>query len=334
MKKREIIYVISLVCIIIGSLFTVIQQPIRVGVDDIWGRIVVGKKLRETESSRNEENMQTANRKVIKRYESNGNEISENKIKENEISKNNISKNEINGNEIGENEIGENEIGENEILRNEKAKDAEHKTRVIDPGKKLVALTFDDGPSEYTKRILRTLKQYDSVATFFVVGNRVELFEDVLKEELEIGCEIGNHTYEHKVLTELNAEQIWLQIYRTNEAVKKVTGEYPTLMRPPCGYDNGSTNCIIAMPLILWSVDTKDWQTQNCYCSVQTVLENVKDGDIILMHDMYEASAEAVETIVPSLIAEGYQLVTVSELAEYRGMILQEGEEYSSFKKE
>ena len=306
MKKREIIYVISLVCIIIGSLFTVIQQPIRVGVDDIWGRIVVGKKLRETESSRNEENMRTANRKVIKRYEANGNEISENNISENNIS-------------------------ENEILRNEKAKDAEHKTRVIDPSKKLVALTFDDGPSEYTKRILRTLKQYDSVATFFVVGNRVELFEDVLKEELEIGCEIGNHTYEHKVLTELNAEQIWLQIFRTNEAVKKVTGEYPTLMRPPCGYDNGSTNCIIAMPLILWSVDTKDWQTQNCYCSVQTVLENVKDGDIILMHDMYEASAEAVETIVPSLIAEGYQLVTVSELEEYRGMILQEGEEYSSF---
>ena len=275
MKKREIIYVIILVSIVIGSLFTVIQQPIRVGVDDKWGRIVDGQKLRETK---------------------------------------------LCGNEINKNEINEDED-----------RDAEHKARVIDPNKKLVALTFDDGPSEYTKRILRTLKQYDSVATFFVVGNRVELFEDVLKEELEIGCEIGNHTYEHKVLTELNAEQIWLQIFRTNEAVKKVTGEYPTLMRPPCGFDNGSTNCIIAMPLILWSVDTKDWQTQNCYCSVQTVLENVKDGDIILMHDMYEASAEAVETIVPSLIAEGYQLVTVSELAEYRGRMLQEGEEYSSF---
>lgn len=288
MKKRKIIYAISLVCIIIGSLFTVIQQPIRVGVDDKWGRIVDGQKLRETK---------------------------------------------LCGNEIKENEINKNEINKNEINEDED-RDAEHKTRVIDPGKKLVALTFDDGPSEYTKRILRTLKQYDSVATFFVVGNRVELFEDVLKEELEIGCEIGNHTYEHKVLTELNAEQIWLQIYRTNEAVKKVTGEYPTLMRPPCGFDNGSTNCIIAMPLILWSVDTKDWQTQNCYCSVQTVLENVKDGDIILMHDMYEASAEAVEMIVPSLIAEGYQLVTVSELAEYRGMMLQEGEEYSSFGKE
>ena len=275
MKKREIIYVIILVSIVIGSLFTVIQQPIRVGVEDKEGRIVDGQELRETK---------------------------------------------LCGNEIKENEINEDED-----------RDAEHKARVIAPNKKLVALTFDDGPSEYTKRILRTLKQYDSVATFFVVGNRVELFEDVLKEEVEIGCEIGNHTYEHKVLTELNAEQIWLQIYRTNEAVKKVTGEYPTLMRPPCGFDNGSTNCIIAMPLILWSVDTKDWQTQNCYCSVQTVLENVKDGDIILMHDMYEASAEAVETIVPSLIAEGYQLVTVSELAEYRGMILQEGEEYSSF---
>ena len=323
MKKREIIYVISLVCIIIGSLFTVIQQPIRVGVDDIWGRIVVGKKLRETKSSRNEENKQLTNREAINRDESKENEIGGNEIKENEINKNRINKNKINKNKINKSII-KNEVNEDED------KDAEHKARVIDPSKKLVALTFDDGPSEYTKRILRTLKQYDSVATFFVVGNRVELFEDVLKEELEIGCEIGNHTYEHKVLTELNAEQIWLQIYRTNEAVKKVTGEYPTLMRPPCGFDNGSTNCIIAMPLILWSVDTKDWQTQNCYCSVQTVLENVKDGDIILMHDMYEASAEAVETIVPSLIAEGYQLVTVSELAEYRGMILQEGEEYSS----
>ena len=324
MKKREIIYVISLVFIIIGSLFTVIQQPIRVGVDDIWGRIVVGKKLRETKSSRNEENKQLANREAINRDESKENEIGGNEIKENEINKNRINKNKINKNKINKSII-KNEVNEDED------KDAEYKARVIDPSKKLVALTFDDGPSEYTKRILRTLKQYDSVATFFVVGNRVELFEDVLKEEVEIGCEIGNHTYEHKVLTELNAEQIWLQIYRTNEAVKKVTGEYPTLMRPPCGYDNGSTNCIIAMPLILWSVDTKDWQTQNCYCSVQTVLENVKDGDIILMHDMYEASAEAVETIVPSLIAEGYQLVTVSELAKYRGMILQEGEEYSSF---
>ena len=324
MKKREIIYVISLVCIIIGSLFTVIQQPIRVGVDDIWGRIVVGKKLHETKSSRNEENKQLANREAINRDESKENEIGGNEIKENEINKNRINKNKINKNKINKSII-KNEVNEDED------KDAEHKARVIDPSKKLVALTFDDGPSEYTKRILRTLKQYDSVATFFVVGNRVELFEDVLKEELEIGCEIGNHTYEHKVLTELNAEQIWLQIYRTNEAVKKVTGEYPTLMRPPCGFDNGSTNCIIAMPLILWSVDTKDWQTQNCYCSVQTVLENVKDGDIILMHDMYEASAEAVEMIVPSLIAEGYQLVTVSELAEYRGMMLQEGEEYSSF---
>ena len=315
MKKREIIYVIILVCIVIGNLFTVIQQPIRVSVDDKWGRIVDGQKLWETKSSRNEENKQAANRQVIKKYESNENKIKENGIKENEIKENEINKNEIDKNKINEDEN----------------KDEEPKMRKIDPGKKLVALTFDDGPSEYTKRILRTLKQYDSVATFFVVGNRVELFEDVLKEEVEIGCEIGNHTYEHKVLTELNAEQIWLQIYRTNEAVKKVTGEYPTLMRPPCGYDNGSTNCIIAMPLILWSVDTKDWQTQNCYCSVQTVLENVKDGDIILMHDMYEASAEAVEMIVPSLIAEGYQLVTVSELADYRGRMLQEGEEYSSF---
>ena len=308
MKKREIIYVIILVSIVIGSLFTVIQQPIRVCVEDKWGRIVDGQKLWKTKLNGDENNAQIANCTATKRYES----------KENETG----------GSEINKNEIDKNNINEDEN------KDKEPKMREIDPGKKLVALTFDDGPSEYTKRILRTLKQYDSVATFFVVGNRVEMFENVITEEAEIGCEIGNHTYEHKVLTELNAEQIWLQIFRTNEAVKKVTGEYPTLMRPPCGYDNGSTNCIIAMPLILWSVDTKDWQTQNCYCSVQTVLENVKDGDIILMHDMYEASAEAVETIVPSLIAEGYQLVTVSELAEYRGIMLQEGEEYSSFWKE
>lgn len=225
--------------------------------------------------------------------------------------------------------------------RNENMKDNTRKhtqktntTRSIDPQKKLVALTFDDGPSEYTQRILRTLKQYDSVATFFVIGNRVELYSDAVLEASSLGCEIGNHTYEHKVLTELNAEQIWLQIFKTNEAVQKLTGQTPELMRPPCGFDNGTTNRIISMPLILWSIDTKDWETKNSYSSIQTVLQNVKDGDIVLMHDMYEASAEAVETIVPSLIAEGYQLVTISELAECRGIILQEGEEYSSFRKE
>lgn len=204
--------------------------------------------------------------------------------------------------------------------------------RKIDKNKKMVALTYDDGPSIYTPRILKTLKENNSVATFFVVGNRVPMYSDTVKKAYGMGCEIGNHTYEHKILTRADAAGIRNQVSRTNVAVKKITGTAPIVMRPPGGCVNDTVKSQTGMPMILWSIDTLDWRTRNAASTKTAVLDHVKDGDIVLMHDLYEATANASTTIIPTLVERGYQLVTVSELAECRGG-MKDGCLYYSFRK-
>ena len=204
--------------------------------------------------------------------------------------------------------------------------------RKIDKNKKMVALTYDDGPSIYTPRILKTLKENNSVATFFVVGNRVPMYSDTVKKAYGMGCEIGNHTYEHKILTRADAAGIRNQVSRTNVAVKKITGTAPIVMRPPGGAVNNMVKSQIGMPMILWSIDTLDWRTRNAASTKTAVLDHVKYGDIVLMHDLYEATANASTTIIPTLVERGYQLVTVSELAECRGG-MKDGCLYYSFRK-
>ena len=204
--------------------------------------------------------------------------------------------------------------------------------RKIDKNKKMVALTYDDGPSIYTPRILKTLKENNSVATFFVVGNRVPMYSDTVKKAYGMGCEIGNHTYEHKILTRADAAGIRYQVSRTNVAVKKITGTAPIVMRPPGGAVNNMVKSQTGMPMILWSIDTLDWRTRNAASTKTAVLDHVKDGDIVLMHDLYEATANASTTIIPTLVERGYQLVTVSELAECRGG-MKDGCLYYSFRK-
>lgn len=204
--------------------------------------------------------------------------------------------------------------------------------RKIDKNKKMVALTYDDGPSIYTPRILKTLKENNSVATFFVVGNRVPMYSDTVKKAYGMGCEIGNHTYEHKILTRADTAGIRNQVSRTNVAVKKITGTAPIVMRPPGGAVNNMVKSQTGMPMILWSIDTLDWRTRNAASTKTAVLDHVKDGDIVLMHDLYEATANASTTIIPTLVERGYQLVTVSELAECRGG-MKAGCLYYSFRK-
>lgn len=204
--------------------------------------------------------------------------------------------------------------------------------RKIDKNKKMVALTYDDGPSIYTPRILKTLKENNSVATFFVVGNRVPMYSDTVKKAYGMGCEIGNHTYEHKILTRADAAGIREQVSKTNAAVKNITGTDPIVMRPPGGCVNDTVKSQTDMPMILWSIDTLDWRTRNAASTKTAVLDHVKDGDIVLMHDLYEATANASTTIIPTLVERGYQLVTVSELAECRGG-MKDGCLYYSFRK-
>lgn len=202
-------------------------------------------------------------------------------------------------------------------------------TRKIDKNKKMVALTYDDGPSIYTPRVLKTLKENNAVATFFVVGNRVPTYSDTVKKAHDMGCEIGNHTYEHKNLTRVSEAEVKRQITKTNRNVKKVTGQAPVIVRPTGGATNPNVKQWVGMPSIIWSIDTLDWKTRNADSTKKAVLDHVKDGDIVLMHDLYSATASASETIIPELVKRGYQLVTVSELAECRGGMKETGAYYS-----
>ncbi|MCI9083242.1 MAG: polysaccharide deacetylase family protein [Lachnospiraceae bacterium] len=204
--------------------------------------------------------------------------------------------------------------------------------RKIDMNGQMVALTYDDGPSQYTPAILEILRQHGGVATFFVVGQRVSSYADTIRSAYNMGCEIGNHTYSHQVLTKVGVPSIQSQVNSTNAAVQNVTGASPIVMRPPGGGHNPVVRSAVGMPVILWSIDTLDWKTKNASSTQAAVLNHVKDGDIILMHDLYNPTAEASRVIIPELVRRGYQLVTVSELADCRGGMAK-GAVYNAFRR-
>ena len=204
--------------------------------------------------------------------------------------------------------------------------------RKINTKGKLIALTYDDGPSIYTPSILSTLESYDSVATFFVVGSRVSTYSSYMKQAYDMGCEIGNHTYNHTILTSVSVSTINSEISKTNSAVKKVIGVSPVVMRPPGGGYNDTVKANVGMPLILWSIDTRDWATRNASSTYSAIAGKVSSGDIVLMHDLYEATAEASKKVIPYLVENGFQLVTVSELAACKSVTLQKGTAYSSIR--
>lgn len=191
--------------------------------------------------------------------------------------------------------------------------------RQIDLNKPMVALTYDDGPSQYTSAILDLLEQYGSAATFFVVGERVSSYPDVLRRACAINCEIGNHTYNHKILTKIGVPEIQNQVVSTNIAVQSITGISPVAMRPPGGGYNSTVASTVGMPMILWSIDTLDWKTRNAARTQAAVLDHIQDGDIVLMHDLYQQTAAASTVIIPELVNRGYQLITISELSDCRG---------------
>lgn len=204
------------------------------------------------------------------------------------------------------------------------------KTR-IDPGKPMVAITFDDGPSAiYTPAILDILKEHDSAATFFVLGTEAEQYPEILQRMVNEGNEIGNHSYSHLNLTLLTDAELAYQIETPQVIIKGITGQAPTILRPTYGFINDELLTKIPLPIILWSIDTVDWQSRNANVINNIIIENVKDGDIILMHDIYGSTLEAVKEVVPQLISKGFQLVTISEMADARGIALQPGNVYSN----
>lgn len=195
--------------------------------------------------------------------------------------------------------------------------------------KKVVALTFDDGPGPKTGKLLNQLDKYNSHATFFVVGNRVSRYKSTIKKMNSIGCEVGNHSYTHANLGRSSSKKIRSEIKKTNSKVKAITKTNPVLMRPPYGSVSKTLRSKAGMPLIMWSIDTLDWKTKNSQKTINKVMKNVKDGDIVLMHDIHSATITAGVKLIPKLKKKGYELVTVSEMAAIKGVKLKKGGRYS-----
>ena len=199
----------------------------------------------------------------------------------------------------------------------------------LDPNKPMIALTFDDGPhATNTMRVLDALESVGGRATFFVLGELIDGKSDVLKRASDMGCEIGNHSFDHSNFTKLNAAQMQQQLSSTSELVKNATGKTTALVRVPYGSVNATIRSAVGAPMIGCSLDTRDWESRNADKVVAKVLNNVKDGDIIIMHDIYSSTADAVERIVPELVKRGYQLVTVSELMAAREVNMENGKIY------
>lgn len=193
--------------------------------------------------------------------------------------------------------------------------------RSVATNKKQIALTFDDGPHPtLTPRILNILAQYNIPATFFMVGQNVRNYPEAARAVIEAGHEVGNHTFSHPHISNLGEKAIFDEIGRCEDALEELCEYRPHLLRTPQGALTPSLEKCLKDDdyiLILWSLDTRDWEHKSTAHLVKTVLENVQAGDIILMHDFIghnSKTPEALEKIIPALLAEGYEFVTVSAL--------------------
>lgn len=199
---------------------------------------------------------------------------------------------------------------------------------------KAIALTFDDGPrgeSDRTQKVLELLKKYNAHATFFVLGEKAVQNADILKQQIAQGCEIGNHSWNHKNLAKLSMKQVNKQYDKTAKAVKQLTGYDVKLLRPPYGAISQKMRKNLKHPMVLWNVDTLDWLSKDPKKILKVVKKRVKDGDIILMHDIHPTTATALEKVLPWLVQNGYDILTVSELAERKGAKLNNGKAYGGF---
>lgn len=205
---------------------------------------------------------------------------------------------------------------------------------VYDPnrdGTKLVALTFDDGPSVYTSDILDILEEYDSQATFMMLGVEVEKNGDVIPRMAALGNTIGNHSTNHPEMLDLSAEEVVAEFQTTDDCLSKY-GVTSQVVRFPYGDYTKELLQAVNKPQIYWDVDSLDWDSRDPSAILNEIYSELQPGCIILMHDIYPETVEAVRSLVPSLIEDGYEIVNIEELAASRGYELKGGVTYKSFK--
>lgn len=197
----------------------------------------------------------------------------------------------------------------------------------VDSKKKLIAFSFDDGPSrKNTEKILKALDKNNARATFFMLGQNASYYPDLVKKVEDSGNEVAGHSWNHPLLTKLGKTGVKRQMEKMNEAISSVTGSNVGLLRPPYGSINRTVKNTVGDPLILWSIDTLDWKTLNADKTADAILKQAKDGDIILMHDIHSPTVEAVKKVLPELEKKGFQVCTVSELLEARNITLHPGD--------
>ena len=201
--------------------------------------------------------------------------------------------------------------------------------------KKLIAFTFDDGPSETnTNYLLDNLDKYDAKVTFFVLGSRVNSNKETIKRAYLEGNDIGSHTYNHQNLNLLSDVALIDEVKKTNEAIKEVIGTSPTLLRPPYGNLTDHGKELANMSIILWNIDPLDWKYKDKNRVANEIIEHAHDGAIILVHDIYKSSVEGALLAMEELQKQGYAFVTINEMAQLRGIELDTTTSYFSMKKQ
>lgn len=186
---------------------------------------------------------------------------------------------------------------------------------------KLIALTFDDSPTAVTEKIVEAAEKFGVRLTLFCEGQKLnENSSQILKKALKLGCEIGNHSFSHPALVSLDDDEIKKEISSTTSLIEKYGGVSPRLVRAPYGAADERVLSLIDYPFMNWNVDTLDWDEKTtCEYIISSVLDNASDGSVVLMHSIYEKTAQALETIIPVLLERGFELVTVSEMYKRKG---------------
>lgn len=199
--------------------------------------------------------------------------------------------------------------------------------------KKLIAFTFDDGPSYIgTNKLLDNLDKYNARVTFFVLGSRVENYKDTLIKAYKMGNTIGNHTYSHSNLLKLDNYSVMDEIKKTNETIKNITGSETIYLRPPYGNINSDIKNISNMYTILWDLDTEDWKNKDKDRIADYIVSNAHDGSIVLLHDLYETSVDGALLAMERLEKEGYAFVTIDEMIKIKDIQLDINKNYYQIK--
>lgn len=204
----------------------------------------------------------------------------------------------------------------------------------FDKTKPMVALTFDDGPSAHTDRLLDIFAKHSGRGTFFVVGNIIDNRKETVKRIVSDGHEIAGHSWNHRQLTNLSDQDIKDQIMSTRAKIYELTGYDAKLMRPPYGAYNDRVRSVaknLSVSLINWSVDTLDWKNRDAETVYKCIMKEADDGAIVLCHDLHKTTVDAMEKVIPALIDKGFQLVTVSELIRAKGEKISAGKVYFGY---